>query len=131
MAIFSGGPLFTPSVLRNSSALFIYPANIYHVLRIGQVLFWGSRHAAEKTDRTPARVTSFPATVSPLCLAERKIAVAPYVPLSSLWESMAVPGLRTPRPRLGCVGKRGGGSPSPAAKNMRSHLCRGKRKERA
>lgn len=48
MAIFSGGPLFAPSVPKNSSALFIYPANIYHVLRIDQVLFWGSRHAAEK-----------------------------------------------------------------------------------
>lgn len=133
MATFSGGPQFAPGVLQNSSALFIYPVNIYHVLRIDQVLFWGSGHAAEKrTDRSPARVTSYPATVSPLCLAERKITVVPYMPLSSLGESMAVPGLRTPRPRLGRVGKRGGGGPSPAAGNMRPpHLCRGERKERA
>lgn len=43
--------------------------------------------------------------VSPLLVAEGKITVAPYLPLSSPWEFVAVTGFGTTGPWLACFGR--------------------------
>ena len=97
VATLSGGSLVNPSCAQNSSALLIYPVNMYCVLRLNQVLIWvpdtQNRQESHPPDFLPRCGQMTHPPVSPLCLAGRKIMVAPHPPLSSAWEFVALAGI--------------------------------------